>query len=220
MADSSFVFAWGRINWPIIYPVILFARGFTIVCFFPLLTRFGTGCHWKEAFIMWWGGLRGSVGLALAIQIDHTRYSSKMWGDGGDFSGFGVGFGQHTKRLDCRDIPMEFLLMTVFVVFMTVVVNGMTMAPVMRLLKMTEIPDDRKFMLNAATRKLANQTTRYISKLKGQKVFDDVQWGYVDTKKCTTAYDFKVDDPGRAAWLQVLNIEQEGGGHIRYTTVT
>ena len=170
MADPSFVYAWERINWPIIYPVILFARGFTIACFFPLLTRVGTGCHWKEAFIMWWGGLRGSVGLALAIQIDHTRYSSKMWGDGGDFSGFGAGFGQHTKRLDCRDIPMEFLLMTVFVVFMTVVVNGMSMAPVMRLLKMTEIPDDRKFMLNAATRKLSQDTDRYITKLKGQKV--------------------------------------------------
>ena len=73
-------------------------------------------------------------------------------------------------RLDCRDLPMDFLLMTVFVVFMTVVVNGMTMAPLMRALKMTEQSDDRKFMLNATGNKLAHGTDEYIAKLQSQKV--------------------------------------------------
>eukprot|EP00966_Prymnesium_polylepis_P280287 6476334-Prymnesium_polylepis.1 len=99
-----------------------------------------------------------------------------MWGEGGVSSSLARGFGKYSQRLDCRDLPMEQLLMTVFVVFLTVVANGMTMAPLMRRLKMTDIPDDRKFMLNAATRKLAHETERFISMLAGQKVFADVSW--------------------------------------------
>ena len=34
-----------------------------------IIKRFGTGCDWKDAVIMWWGGLRGSVGLALALAL-------------------------------------------------------------------------------------------------------------------------------------------------------
>ena len=29
---------------------------------------------------MWWGGLRGSVGLALALIVFHTQYSARSWG--------------------------------------------------------------------------------------------------------------------------------------------
>jgi len=162
---------------------------------------------------MWWGGLRGSVGLALALQIYHTLYSEKMWGDGGvSDDPENIGFGKYEMRLDCRDLPMDFLLMTVFVVFMTVVVNGMTMAPLMRALKMTEQSDDRKFMLNATGNKLAHGTDEYIAKLQSQKVFASVNWHYVESKKCANGVDFftdhTVNDPMKAAWLQVIAIER------------
>mmetsp|Transcript_53912 Transcript_53912/g.159752 ORF Transcript_53912/g.159752 Transcript_53912/m.159752 type:complete len:1155 (-) Transcript_53912:469-3933(-) len=211
MGDGSLLMLWETYWWQIlmIYPFVLLARGAAITLFFPALSRMGTGCTWREAVIMWWGGLRGSVGLALALGMHHSSlYSSKMWGEGGVSSSLARGFGKYSQRLDCRDLPMEQLLMTVFVVFLTVVANGMTMAPLMRRLKMTDIPDDRKFMLNAATRKLAHETERFISMLAGQKVFADVSWPYVDRAKCSIKHSFTVEDPQRAAWLQVLCIER------------
>ena len=71
--------------WPrilAIYPIVLLTRGLAIVAFFPLLRRWGTSATWKDAVVMWWGGLRGSVGLALALAIQHTVYDEKMWGKG------------------------------------------------------------------------------------------------------------------------------------------
>jgi NhaP-type Na+/H+ or K+/H+ antiporter len=53
----------------LIYPIVLFSRGLAIFVAFPLLKRMGTGATWQDAVIMWWGGLRGSVGLALALVI-------------------------------------------------------------------------------------------------------------------------------------------------------
>ena len=40
-----------------------------VVLFSPLLTRMGYGLPWKDAVVMIWGGLRGAVGLALALQV-------------------------------------------------------------------------------------------------------------------------------------------------------
>jgi len=203
---GSFVISFDRINWVIIYPVVLLARAVAIGMFYPLLQRTGNGCTWREAVVMWWGGLRGTIGLALALVVYHTIYSASMWGPGEDVAN--GGFGQYTGRLDCRDLPTDFLLMTVFVVFMTVVVNGMTMAPLMRLLQMGEIPDARKFMLKAAQKKLTKGTDSLMARLKKQKVFEHVSWAYVDAKKLVMTGEYVVEDPQKAAWLQVLNIER------------
>ena len=81
---------------------------------------------------MWWGGLRGSVGLALALTIQHTMYDEGMWGLGWHREADG------SLSLDCRDQPSTVVAMTVVVVALTVVVNGVTMAPLMAFLRMTD----------------------------------------------------------------------------------
>jgi len=122
-----------------IYPIILLARGTAIAICFPLISRLGTGCTWQEAVIMWWGGLRGSVGLALALTIMHTQYDGNMWGQGKDDVFYEIeGLGDSIyPSLHCRDQPVTVLLMTLVVVSGTVIINGLTMAPLMRALKMT-----------------------------------------------------------------------------------
>ena len=57
------------------YPGVLLARGLTILLLFPILRLLGNGCKWQSALVMWWGGLRGSVGLALALSVFHSEYS-------------------------------------------------------------------------------------------------------------------------------------------------
>ena len=37
--------------------------------FFPLLSRIGYGLSWQSALVIIWGGLRGAVGLSLALII-------------------------------------------------------------------------------------------------------------------------------------------------------
>ena len=93
---------------------------------------------------MWWGGLRGSVGLALALSIYHTTYDGVMWGEQGEA---GVG---SEMWLPCRDLPHGILMVTIAVIFFTVVVNGMSMRFVMSYLQLTKLSDERTFMLNRA----------------------------------------------------------------------
>ena len=37
--------------------------------FSPILMRIGYGLSWQNAVVTAWGGLRGAVGLALALQV-------------------------------------------------------------------------------------------------------------------------------------------------------
>lgn len=46
----------------------------------PILMRIGYGLSWQSAVVAAWGGLRGAVGLALALQvyIDHPLIGGKV----------------------------------------------------------------------------------------------------------------------------------------------
>jgi len=197
-----------------IYPIVLFTRGFCIFLFFPILKRIGTGCTWQEAVVMWWGGLRGSVGLALGLVVLHTSYDANMWGlDSHTVEGApGDGF-----SLDCRDQPVVVLFMNMIVVFFTVVVNGISMAPLMRYLKMTAIPMDRRFQLNTAYLHLRRETEAKLAKLitaaekgaKGARHYHGADWAYVYRKIVKHHELFTdVDDVKRAAWMSVLTMER------------
>ena len=75
--------AHGRYAWAL-YPAVLLTRGATIALLYPLLSflgkRAGLPLSWRAAVVMWWGGLRGSVGLALALGVYHEEGSLETWG--------------------------------------------------------------------------------------------------------------------------------------------
>lgn len=45
----------------------MFFRGLMILVLSPLLKRLGYGMNWKNGVVMTWGGLRGAIGLCLAL---------------------------------------------------------------------------------------------------------------------------------------------------------
>jgi NhaP-type Na+/H+ or K+/H+ antiporter len=45
------------------YIAILFSRLLVLVVSYPVLSRVGYGCDFRSMLVMWWGGLRGSVGV-------------------------------------------------------------------------------------------------------------------------------------------------------------
>jgi len=117
--------------------------------------------------------------------------------------------------LDCRDQPYLVVLMTLVVVFATVVINAITMAPVMKLLKMTERTPSRKMMLNGSFSKLRQKTEHTIHELHAEQTFfKDVDWEFLrdpaNGLDLTTFYpDILKADVDKAAWLSVLDIERK-----------
>jgi hypothetical protein len=177
---------------------VLVARGVAIGVVWPVLRRLGTGCTWQEAVVLWWGGLRGSVGLALALSIHHTIYDGNMWNPstgGWDTTG--------TMALPCRDIPHGILVITVFIIVFTVVVNGMSMRILMNRLRLTELTDERRFMLKLAYEKLEKSSKAYFEAQKKKKpvVFRDIKWEQVQPYQISAPPDFKADEVDQT-WIE------------------
>ena len=64
------------------------ARFIVVFALFPFLRKMGSGLTWQEAVFMGWGGLRGAVGLAMAIAVAHT---DQFHGEDGERFLFHVG---------------------------------------------------------------------------------------------------------------------------------
>merc|ERR1711871_614120 len=80
----------------------------------------------------------------------------------------------------------------------------------MKWLKMTEIPDDRKFALGKVAQHLASETSKYTEQLKKKPIFSDVDWNSVSALQMdlTAEFDGNVEDRERAAWMHVLGMER------------
>ena len=54
----------------VLYVVLMFIRVIVIAVAFPFLSRIGHKCTFKEACFMAWAGLRGALGMALALLVE------------------------------------------------------------------------------------------------------------------------------------------------------
>ena len=151
----------------ILYLVCIFARAIAILVCYPALRRLGTGMEPKTAVVLLWGGLRGAVGLALAIMVHHTQYDGWLWKSELAHQLGNVDDG--AKYLYCRDVPEVILMATCFIILTTVCINGSTMAPLMKCLALDKPSAAREYMLADATKKLIKGTNKKLDELKNDK---------------------------------------------------
>ena len=93
---------------------VLAARAVTV---YPLSSLFFASrwkISWREQHVLWWGGLRGAVTLALALAVTENPH------------------------IDAPTQSLVAVLATGFVLF-TLLVNGLTLRPVMHLLKLDRL---------------------------------------------------------------------------------
>ena len=57
----------------VFYIMLMLIRGFINALFYPLMKMSGYGISWKDSFILAYGGLRGAVGLTLALIVFHEE---------------------------------------------------------------------------------------------------------------------------------------------------
>lgn len=110
----------------LVYGVLVFVRFgwfFSIPYLHPMFNRFMRGDYarppWRERFVMGWSGMRGAVSLAAALAIP-------LAGNGGG-------------EYPWRDIVV---FVTFAVIFATLVLQGLTLAPLINALKLQRDPSD------------------------------------------------------------------------------
>ncbi|NYT37303.1 cyclic nucleotide-binding domain-containing protein [Allopusillimonas soli] len=111
----------------LVFAVTLLARGIMTFGMLPLLglTRFGTKVSRSYRTVMWWGGLRGAVSLALALAVTE----------------------QHNVPYEARQF---IAVATTGFVLITLFLNGTTLRPLIRKLHLNELPLMERVLRNQA----------------------------------------------------------------------
>ena len=55
-----------------VYAAMTLYRGLIMFGVIPLFSRSQYGYTWRDALVITWGGLRGAVGLALAVAVSQA----------------------------------------------------------------------------------------------------------------------------------------------------
>jgi NhaP-type Na+/H+ or K+/H+ antiporter len=91
----------------LIYLAIHLVRAINMGMFYPLMKKTGYGLPGKDAVVVWWGALRGAIGLALALVVysEHLRYDFSIESGGSGYkesttSVFIVNKSEEAKSLD------------------------------------------------------------------------------------------------------------------------
>jgi NhaP-type Na+/H+ or K+/H+ antiporter len=141
----------------IFYVGLHIIRALIIMAFFPFMKRLGYGLNKKEGVVLWYGALRGAIGLALALVVVNMddKYIS-------------------------AEIKNQFFFITSGVVTLTLLVNATTMKFIVNKLGLTKIAPAKALMIFTAKQYLRSSTENAIERLKKDRFINNADWTTVE----------------------------------------
>jgi NhaP-type Na+/H+ or K+/H+ antiporter len=137
----------------IIYVGIHLIRALIIFVFFPLMKNIGYGMSLKDGLVLWWGALRGAVGLALALVVAGVD-----------------------EQYINAEIKNQFLFYTAGIVTLTLLVNATTITWFVKKLGLTQIKPAKALMLFNAYKYLHQSAENALFKIKKDKFMSKANW--------------------------------------------
>lgn len=135
----------------LLYIGIHIVRAMVIALFFPVMKKAGYGLTKKDSYVLWWGALRGAVGLALALIVAGEA------------------------KIDAT-IRNQFLFYTAGIVTLTLLINATTIKALLNWLGLTSIaPAKQKMILNAKSY-LRSASENSMEKLKSDRFLGRANW--------------------------------------------
>lgn len=135
----------------IIYVGIHIIRAIVIAMFFPVMKRTGYGLSRKDSYVLWWGALRGAIGLALALIVANESAIPE-------------------------EIRNQFLFLTAGIVTLTLLVNATTIGFLVNKLGLAKMSPAKALMLSNANQYLRQSTKNTIEKLKEDRFMGRANW--------------------------------------------
>ena len=143
------------IDLAIIYIGVHVIRGFIILVLFPLMKKIGYGVTKKDSIVLWWGGLRGVIGLAMALIVA----------------------GEPSIAQDVRD---QFLFITAGIVLLTSLINATTIKFLVKSLGLTRIPVAKATLIAHSIEKLKATSEMRIDLMKKDRFMGGADWNTVE----------------------------------------
>ena len=137
-----------------VYLGVNLIRTAVIFIFYPVMKRLGYGIDRREAIILSWGGLRGALGLALALLVSYTVSIPE----------------------DIRD---QVLLMTAGVVTLTLAVNATTIRKLLERLGLTSVSNAESYIDYSVRARVSEDSKAYLEKISKRETLSDADWDQV-----------------------------------------
>ena len=134
-----------------VYVIIHLVRAIVIATLYPFMKRAGYGLGKNHPQAMWWGALRGAIGLALALIVESSPVIP-------------------------QEIRNEFLFLTAGIVTMTLLINATTMKAVANKLGLTAVSNSKKYVVESAKEFVFKETVSTIDNLEKDRFFKKVNW--------------------------------------------
>ncbi len=138
----------------IVYVGINIVRALILGLFYPIMKRSGYGVKPKELPVIWWGALRGAIGLALALIVA----------------------GATSIPQEIRD---QLLFITAGIVTLTLIVNATTIKYLVSLLGLTKVAPAKALMIFSAHKYLHQSTDNSLEKFKKDRYLNRANWNVV-----------------------------------------
>jgi len=147
----------------IVYIGIHIIRAITIAVLYPFMKNTGYGLPVKDAIVVWYGALRGAIGLALAlivVGIDSQAMSESM--------GITV--------IEAEVIKNQFLFLTAGIVTLTLLINATTIKALVNYLGLLDISPSKAEMNYKANMLLHETSEKKIKKLNSDRYLKSADW--------------------------------------------
>ena len=138
------------IDLALIYIGIHLIRGLIVLVLFPVMKRIGYGVSKQDALVLWWGGLRGVIGLAMALIIAESSLPSF--------------------------IKEPFLFITAGIVLLTSLINATTIKALVKGLGLTKITVARAAVITHAMENLRGSAEERLELLKNDRFMGGAEW--------------------------------------------
>ena len=144
---------WGKMF--AFYALLHIVRFIVIVCMWPLLRITGYGLNFKQILVLVYGGLRGAVGLALALLVTKDPKVPEY----------------------VRD---EVLFHMAGIAILTILINGNTTGFLVNYLKLSEVTPIQKRIISYILTHFLHFSTEKMEELKKNKYYGLVDWELVN----------------------------------------
>lgn len=135
----------------LVYIALNIIRYIAIMMLYPIMKRSGYGLNKKESIILTWGGLRGALGMTLALMVSYTPAIPE-------------------------EIRSQVLFFTAGTVTLTLCINATTMRWLLNKLGLIYIPTARTMMENKIQNLLHENSEQYFERLKTREALNGANW--------------------------------------------
>ena len=106
----------------LLYVLLHVIRAFLFIAVYPITNRIGPKTSWSETVFQIYGGLRGAVGIALAIALDNSLKEIKGLENGGE--------NEEKLENEVKWVGQVYQMIG-GVAFLTLILNGISAGPVL-----------------------------------------------------------------------------------------